>query len=66
MADIIFRPQIHQKIYVQRGDSGFYTSSIEDFSNDRFFITMPYAQQVPLTLHVGDSVSVRVPTAEHV
>ncbi|MGQ9557481.1 MAG: flagellar brake protein [Desulfurispora sp.] len=66
MADITFRPQVSQKIYVQRGDSGFYTSSIEDFKSDRFFITMPYAQQVPLTLHVGDAVSVRVPTPEQV
>lgn len=59
--------KISQKIYViKEGKIDKYVSSIENFNQSKIYISIPYCQQVPLVLHRGDEITIRIPTQEHV
>lgn len=58
--------KISQKIYVLReGIMDKCVSSIENFNQNKIYISIPYCQQVPLVLHRGDRIKIQLPTQEH-
>lgn len=52
--------EVNLKISVARqGDDEWYASSVQDFGEDWLDIAVPYYQEVPLVLRVGELVSVK-------
>lgn len=59
--------KIGQKIYVlQEGKKDKYVSSIENFNENKIYISIPYCQQVPLVLHRGEQFKIQMPTPENI
>ncbi len=57
---------MHQKIFVTREfDDCKYISTIQDYNDSTIYISLPLAQQVPLTLHKGNKITVQLISPDH-